>query len=186
MYLIITGSPNTDGLTAACGKAVYDGVTKAGGNAEILDISAKKLEPCRICGNGWGTCRNKATCVIDDCFADIQAKIKDAEGIFIVTPVYFEQPSERMKSFLDRLRRCECFREGGSWAKDKQISFVAAAGGSGNGTPACLAEFEMWCRHIKAVPQERLPITRYNREPMLKVIEDAGRRMVTGEYFPGW
>ena len=186
MYIIITGSPNKDGLTAACGKAAYAGITGAGSEAEIIDLFSPALKPCLICDNGWGTCRSQGKCVIDDCFAQIQAKIKDAAGIFVITPVYFGQPSERMKSFLDRLRRCESFREGGSWAKDKQISFVAAAGGSGNGTPTCLLELERWCGHIKATAQERIPITRYNREPMLQVIEDAGRRMVSGEYFPGW
>ena len=186
MYIIITGSPNKNGLTAACGQAVYRGVTGVGAKAEIIDLFAPKLAPCLICDDGWGTCRSAGKCVINDCFAEIQAKLKDAKGIFIVTPVYFGQPSECMKSFLDRLRRCECFREGGSWVGGKQISFIAAAGGSGNGTPTCLLELERWRGHVRATAQERLPITRYNREPMLKVIEDAGRRMVSGEYFPGW
>ena len=186
MYIIITGSPNKNGLTAACAEAVYSGITGAGAKAEIIDLFTPKVTPCLTCDNGWGVCRSTGKCVIDDCFAEIQAKMKNARGIFIITPVYFEQPSEYMKSFLDRLRRCESFRAGGSWVKDKQISFVAAAGGSGNGTPACLLELERWCRHVRATAQERLPITRYNREPMLKVIEDAGRRMVSGEYFPGW
>jgi phosphoribulokinase len=91
-----------------------------------------------------------------------------------------------MKYFCDRLRRCEAFREGGSWAEGKQISLIAAAGGSGNGTTTCLMELENWCRHIRAIPQERIGITRFNREEMLKVIEDAGMRMVNGEYFKGW
>jgi len=53
MFIIITASPNKDGLTAACGKAAIDGITGAGGQTEIYDISALKLEPCRICGKGW-------------------------------------------------------------------------------------------------------------------------------------
>jgi len=71
MYLIITASPNTDGLTAACGTAAFDGITNAGGTAELIDISADKLEPCRICDNGWGTCRVSAKCVIDDRLAEL-------------------------------------------------------------------------------------------------------------------
>ena len=186
MFIIITASPNKDGLTAACSEAAMAGITAAGGKTEVFDISALKLEPCRICGNGWGNCRGAGKCVIDDCLPEIQAKIKDAVGIFLITPVYFWQPSERMKYFCDRLRRCEAFRDGGSWAIDKQINLVAAAGGSGNGTAQCLTELEQWCRHIRATPQERIGITRYNRGEMLKVIKDAGRRMVSGEYFKGW
>jgi multimeric flavodoxin WrbA len=183
MYIVITASPNTDGLTAAAGKAAVDGIVGAGGKAELIDISAAKLEPCKVCGDGWGTCRNTAKCVIGDILPEIQAKIKDSEGVFIVTPVYFGQPAERMKYFIDRYRRCEAFREGGSWAAGKQFSLIAAAGGSGNGTAPCLVEMETWARTVQATPQERIGITRFNRDAVLKVIEDAGARMVKGEYF---
>lgn len=186
MYLIITASPNKDGLTAACGKAAYDGISSAGGSAELIDISKLKLQPCKICGTGWGKCRSTGECIIDDSLTDIQMKIRDCEGLFLVTPVYFWQPAERMKYFCDRYRRCEAFREGGSWAKDKQVNLVAAAGGSGNGTVTALAELEHWCRHIQAIPQERIGVTRFNRAAALSVIEDAGTRLVKGEFFKGF
>jgi multimeric flavodoxin WrbA len=183
MYLIITSSPNADGLTAACGKAAYDGVTGAGGAAELIDISAAKLEPCRVCGDGWGTCRDTAKCVINDILPDLQAKFRESEGVVLVTPVYFAQPGERMRFFADRFRRCEAFNQSGSAAKGKQIDLIAAAGGSGNGTATCLAEMEQWCRHVGATPQERIGVTRFNREPMLKAIQDAAARLVSGDYF---
>ncbi|MDR3270524.1 MAG: flavodoxin family protein [Peptococcaceae bacterium] len=186
MYIIITSSPNMHGLTAACGQAALNGMISAGGQGEIIDIAARQLEPCRICGNGWGTCRNMGSCVINDIFAEIQLKLRDAEGLFVITPVYWGLPSERQKYFGDRLRRCEAFREGGSWLKGKNINLVAAAGGSGNGTATCLVELETWCRHMQAVPGERIGITRFSREPVLKVIEDAGARLVRGEYFKGF
>ena len=183
MFLIITASPNTDGLTAACAEAALDGMIKAGGEAEIIDISAARLEPCRICGNGWGTCRKTAACVTNDVFGELQAKIRVADGIVLVTPVYFGQPSERMKYFLDRFRRCEAFNQHGSAAAGKEVDLIAAAGGSGNGTATCLAEMELWCRHIGATPQERIGITRFNRAAALEVIRDAGSRLVKGDYF---
>lgn len=186
MYIIITASPNTDGLTAACGKAAYTGIVEAGGAAEIIDISAAKLEPCRICGNGWGSCRNTARCVVDDGFADLQTKIRDAEGVLLITPVYWGQPSERMKYFLDRFRRCEAFNSAGSAAAGKQIDLIAAAGGSGNGTVSCLEEMEMWCRHVGAVPKERIGVNRFNRAAVLPVITDSAARFVKGNYFKGF
>lgn len=186
MYLIITSSPNPDGLTADCGKAAYKGIINAGGLAELADISAAKLEPCRICGNGWGTCRDYAKCVIDDVFADLQAKIRQCEGFLLITPVYFGQPSERMKYFLDRFRRCEAFNKQGSAAAGKQIDLVAAAGGSGNGTAPCLAEMEQWCRHVGATPKDRIGVTRFNYQVVLPVIENAAGRLVGGDYFKGF
>jgi len=187
MYIIITASPNTDGLTAACGKAAYDGIVSAGGDAEIVDISAAKLEPCRICANGWGSCREQSKCVIDDIMPEFQTKIRNAQGIILVTPVYFGQPGERMKYFLDRFRRCESFnKQNGSAAGKKQIDLIAAAGGSGNGTATCLAEMEIWCRHVGAIPKDRIAVTRFNRNQTLLVISDSAARMVKGNYFTGF
>jgi multimeric flavodoxin WrbA len=186
MYLIITASPNKDGLTASCGKAAMDGIRGAGGKGELFDISAGKLKPCLICDNGWGSCRSLAKCVIEDMFAEIQEKIRHAEGVILVTPVYWGQPSERMKYFLDRFRRCEAFNKNGSGAKGKQVDLIAAAGGSGNGTATCLAEMEMWCRHVGATPKDRIGITRFNREPMLSAITNMAARLVKQEYFKGF
>jgi len=183
MFIIITASPNPDGLTAACGKAAYDGILGAGGEAELIDISAARLQPCHICGDGWGECRRAAKCVTNDILADLQSKIRESEGLMLITPVYWGQPSERMKYFLDRFRRCEAFSPQGSAAIGKHTHLIAAAGGSGNGTVSCLAEMEMWCRHVGAIPQERIGINRFGREATLPVIADAGRRLVSGEYF---
>jgi hypothetical protein len=92
-----------------------------------------------------------------------------------------------MKYFMDRFRGCESFVSAGGAsggaASGKQIDLIAAAGGSGNGTATCLAEMEQWCRHVGAIPQERIGISRFNRETVLNVIRDAGSRLVKGEYF---
>ena len=181
MYLIITSSPNKDGLTAVCGQAAFDGITAAGGRAELIDISAAKLSPCLICGNGWGQCRNTSNCVTEDILSELQAKIRETEGVTLVTPVYFGQPSERMKYFLDRFRRCEAFNANGSAAAGKPFDLIAAAGGSGNGTATCLSEMEVWCRHVSAIPKDRIGVTRFNRTAMLEAIRDAGARLVKGE-----
>ena len=194
MYIIITASPNTDGLTAACGKAAHDGITSAGGEAEIIDVCAEKLKPCLLCGNsetvfgivdkGWGSCFGKAVCVVKDVMSELQVKIRAAEGLILASPVYFGQPSESMKYFMDRFRRLEVFNEkDGSAAKDKPVNIIAAAGGSGNGTIPCLTEMETWCRQVGAKPKDRIGITRYNRENMLHEITISAARLVKGEYF---
>jgi multimeric flavodoxin WrbA len=113
----------------------------------------------------------------------LQAKIRDAQGLVLVTPVYFGQPSEPMQYFMDRFRRLEVFNEKGSAAKDKQVDLIAAAGGSGNGNIPCLAEMETWCRQLNAKPKDRIGITRFNRENMLLEITQSAARMVTGDYF---
>jgi len=187
MYVIITASPNKDGLTAACRQAAFDGINNAGGTAELFDINgSEKLSPCLTCGNGWGDCLSSSKCVIDDKLATIQSMIRESDGVILITPVYWGQPSEHMKYFLDRFRRCEGFNKAGSAAKGKQIDLIAAAGGSGNGTATCLAEMEMWCRHVGAIPKDRIGVTKFNREPILKTINDMAARLVKGDYFKGF
>jgi len=179
MYLIITASPNIDGLTAACAKAYAAGLDKAGGKWEHYDLCERKISPCLVCGNGWGVCRETSKCAVDDIFTEIQIRTRSAKGIALITPVYWSQPSERMKYFLDRFRRCDSLLKETPATKDKQIDLIAAAGGSGNGTVQCLAEMEMWCRHVCAIPKDRIGITKFNREPMLAAITDAAVRIVS-------
>jgi multimeric flavodoxin WrbA len=101
----------------------------------------------------------------------LQGKIRGAEGVFLVTPVYFGQPSERMQYFLDRFRRMECFNKEGSAAKGKPFTLIAAAGGGGAGGDTCLDEMAMWCAHVSAVVSGRFNVTRANRGEMLEAIK---------------
>jgi multimeric flavodoxin WrbA len=179
MYSVITASPNADGLTAVCGRAALRGLEQAGKTGEITDLCTLKIQGCLVCGNGWGICRQEHRCVIDDGFSALQARMKEAEGVVLVTPVYWGQQSERVKYFCDRLRRCEALKGEGSALAGKKINLVAAAGGTGNGTVSCLTDMELWCRHVHAIPFERIGITRFNREPMLAVIERASRELAT-------
>lgn len=177
MYIILTASPNKDGLTAACGEAALRGIKAANQNGKVIDLSKEGIKSCQICGNGWGQCIKDHNCVINDGFNDLLSQLREADGVILITPVYWGQPSERMKYFLDRYRRCEAFLREKCGVYGKKINLVAAAGGSGNGTVTCLEEIEMWCRHVGAIPCERTGITRFNRELMLPVIEQAAARL---------
>ena len=65
----------------------------------MADTSINGCDSCYVCGN-------EKTCVIKDDFAQILAKLSDADAIFIITPVYAPIPSkltalfERMTSLL--------------------------------------------------------------------------------------
>ena len=174
MHYVISASPNADGLTAACAEAAARGIEGAGGSAARLDLCALKIKGCMVCGNGWGTCRESHACCIEDGLREMQIDLSECEGLFLVTPVYWGMPSERMKSFMDRFRRCEAIRGEEGALAGKRVNLVAAAGGSGNGTVTCLADMENWCRHLRAIPHHRLGVTRFNREGLLSAIEAAG------------
>ena len=171
MVLIFSASPNKNGLTDACCRAAITGIEKAGGQYEYIDLSAMKIRSCQICNDGWGPCRNEHYCVIDDGLSQLQQKMDQADSVMLITPVYWWQPCERMQFFLSRVRRCEAKKPDKGVVTEKKVNMVAAAGGSGNGLPQALLEMENWCRHMGAIPHERIGINRFNRESMLGVIE---------------
>ena len=171
MVIVISASPNGDGLTAACAGAALSGLRAAGREAAHIDLCAMKLRGCEVCGNGWGTCRSEGACCLADGFAELLGRIAGCDSLILVTPVYWGQPSERMKSFMDRFRRCEAIKGEGGALAGKRVSLIAAAGGSGNGTLTCLSEMEAWARHLRAIPDERLGVTRFNRAMLLPAIE---------------
>jgi multimeric flavodoxin WrbA len=171
--LVVWASPNTDGLTAAAKDSVMEGIASAGDKAEALHLNACDIQRCRTCGNGWGTCATTGKCVIQDDFGAVYDKLVAADGIVWVTPVYWHDLAECLKSYMDRLRRCET--RVNHFLKDRKCLLVACAGGSGNGTVQCLARFEDTLRHMQMAAVDRLPVTRFSREYMLPALSGAGQ-----------
>lgn len=181
--LVVTSSPNEDGLTARCGEAARQGVVDGHSRARVINLSSFRLDRCAVCGNGWGTCRTEHQCCLDDDFADLQGMFGEAEGYVLVTPVYFGEPSEAFKALADRLRRCEATKDAASPSvlAGKPAIAIAAAGGSGGGAVHCLAEMERWLRQLGASPIDHIPVTQRSREYQLETIHDALVAMCTQE-----
>ena len=179
--LIIQSSPNRDGLTAACAAAVAEGARAAGAEVEDVRLNDLAIERCDACGNGWGTCREQHHCQQKDDFQALHARVAGADAYALVTPVYYGQPSETVKAFLDRLRRCEATRGTESALAAKWALLVAAAGGSGNGTLTCLSTLEQFLRHVGARPFDLIGITRRNRHYTLEAIRSAGEALVNAQ-----
>ncbi len=176
--LIISASPNTDGLTAACANAAIEGVRAAGGTAVELRLNDLKLAACKACDHGWGTCQPDHQCQIIDDFQPAHKQAIAADALIIVTPVYWGDLSESAKSFMDRLRRCEATLKEESRLADKPVIAVAAAGGSGNGMITCLASMERWIEHVRARKWDLLPVNRWSRDYKLETIRAAAAAMV--------
>lgn len=65
---IVWSSANEDGLTASAKGAIAEGIRENGADVEEIYLNHLNLEHCRACGNGWGACRSKGVCVIEDDF----------------------------------------------------------------------------------------------------------------------
>ena len=168
---MIWASPNTDGLTAAAVEEVRKGMETVGASPELIHLNRKSMKHCLACGNGWGDCQAKGECVIRDDFAAIYEKMKAADGIVFVTPVYWHDLAENLKAFLDRLRRCETAHN--HFLAGKQCLIVACAGGTGLGAIECLHNLEQTLGHMRMPVVDRLPVIRFNRAYMLPALEQA-------------
>ena len=175
MYLIISASPNSDGLTAACAQAALAGVGEAGATARHLDLCQLTLERCRQCGNGWGRCLKEHVCVIEDDFHTLHNAVAEAEGLILITPVYWGEMAESAKSAFDRLRRCEATRGEESALAKKPIIAVAAAGGSGGGITSCLQSMERLIQHTRAQVQDLIGVTQRSRAYKVETIRAAAK-----------
>jgi multimeric flavodoxin WrbA len=179
--LVVISSPNSGGLTAACGEAARQGVVDGRSPARVINLNEYRLDRCEVCGDGWGPCFGQHTCRLEDDFASLQEMFRQAEGYVWVTPVYFGEPSESFSAFFDRLRRCEATKSGkvSSSLAGKPVICIAAAGGSGNGTLSCLMQMDRLARQLSAVSQDVIAVTQKTREYQLETIHDALVAMCT-------
>ena len=176
--LVVSSSPNRNGLTAACAVAAVEGVRQAGGQAEAVWLNDLQVGLCEACDNGWGTCLRDHECQVQDSFQALHAKVRQADAYVLVTPVYWGEISESAKAFADRLRRCEGTRSEDSGLFGKPVVAVAAAGGSGNGMITCLLSMERWIEHVRARKFDLIPVNRWSRDYKLVAIHEATRAMV--------
>ncbi len=188
--LIFSGSANPEGQTARAVKTICKGISEAGGFYETFFLPKLKLERCRQCDiNGWGDCRYKNRCVIEDDFQMLLEKIKSSDVLVFANPVYFGDLSESLRCFLDRYRRTLFSKITRPPAPGSPPSFMPSggppvvglcyAGGSGNGTISCLAGMEKILQNCGFDIVDMIPIRRQNMELKLPYLESVGRWLVT-------
>jgi len=176
-YLIISGSPKKNGLCHSVMNEVIKGATDGGAEVEIMKMDG--IERCRCCGDGWGTCLKEHRCDnIGDNFHITKEIVRNAGMLCIITPVYWGETAEGLKSFMDRLRRCE-FGQNGALS-GKQVLLVASPGGSGNGMLTCLEQMDRFCRHTGALIFDYICVTRWNSDYKKQTAYSAARAMAEG------
>lgn len=169
---VIWSSPNKDGLTASAKDQFIKGLRNAGADVEEIHLNRKKIEHCRACGDGWGTCNKNGTCVIQDDFAEIYKTLSESDGIVWVSAVYWSEMTECFKAFFDRLRRCDATKN--HLLAEKRCILMACAGGTGRGSQECLQQLERGLSHMGMRVYDRISIVRYNKDYILPMLETAG------------
>lgn len=175
-FLILTGNPKSDGLCHSVEDSIQKGAVDGGAEVEVLSV--EKLGRCRVCGEGWGICREGNACAFGkDGFDEAQKAVRGADLYCLVTPVYWSEMAEGLKCFLDRLRRCEF---GGGALAGKPVLLVASPGGTGNGMLNCLQQMQRFCQHTGAAVFDFVGVNRWNNDYKREAAYAAAKAMAEG------
>ena len=181
--IMISGSRNRDGRTAAAAKAFLKGVASAGGTFEEFYLPEMKIERCRQCGQaGWGACLEEGRCIIEDDFAALVEKMGRADAVVFATPVYFSDLSESIRAFLDRVRRITRHESAKTGIDGTVAIGIAVAGGGGGGAPACCVSFERALQPSGFNVVDLFPVRRQNLDAKKDILELAGKKLASGAY----
>jgi len=190
--LILSGTPKKDGLSHSLAAAAYEAAKSLNAGAEILQLTG--LSTCHMCGDGWGTCSKLHTCEFgnEDGFNEYREKVKWADGFVLITPVYWGEVSEGMKTFLDKLRRCEGSKNwdenerGSSFFVGKSSILVASAGGGGGGITSAFQQMERAVTHMGGTSYpydvygffDYIAVNRWNQEYKREALKTAVTSMI--------
>lgn len=97
--LLVNGSANAKGNTAAMLEAVSAVLQQEGIETELFQLGGGALRDCVACGG----CAGKGRCVFhDDPINRLIEAAEKADGFVFGTPVYYAHPSGRILTALDR------------------------------------------------------------------------------------
>ena len=98
--LLLNGSPKPNGNTNRALEEVAKTLQAEGIDTEILHVASKVTRGCIGCGG----CKGTGRCVFgdEDMVNEALAKMEQADGLIIGSPVYFASPNGTLISFLDR------------------------------------------------------------------------------------
>ena len=97
--LVLTGSPRKQGTTARLAEEFIRGAREAG--HEVLRMDAAQLKvggclACRACRSNGGACVQK-----DDMY-QVYPHLVEADGVVLVTPLYYYAMTGQLKTLMDR------------------------------------------------------------------------------------
>lgn len=97
--LLLNGSPKPAGNTAFALGQMAEVLQSAGIDTEIIQVGSALVPGC----TGCGACYKLGRCVREDLVNEVAAKLQDADGLVLGSPVYFASPNGALITFLDRL-----------------------------------------------------------------------------------
>jgi len=118
----VIGSPRRRGNTATLVDAALEELERGGCDCTRIVLAEKRVEFC----SGHVFCGERA-CPHDDDMAGILEQVYAADGLILATPIYYENVSGQMKTFMDR-NATRYYHE--EWLAPKVVGLIAVAGES--------------------------------------------------------
>jgi len=102
--LAINGSARQNGNTALLINHVFSALQAEGIETELVQLGGQAIRGCGVCN----TCiklRNRRCSISNDPVNDIIARMAEADGIILGSPVYFTDVTPELKALIDRSGR---------------------------------------------------------------------------------
>lgn len=97
--LIINGSPRKDGNTSIAVREMKSVFEAEGVEVDEMRIGTKAIRGCIACGS----CSKTGKCAFDDEVNEAAAKLEQADGLVLASPVYYASANATLVALLDRL-----------------------------------------------------------------------------------
>lgn len=120
--IALSGSPRQGGNTDQYLQMVLDECAAQGAETELIRVFDKNIKGCRGC---YG-CVQAKHCVWEDDFQGVFAKIMEADGILLGSPVYHSSVTPELKAVLDRTGFSGRWAVSEMKAKDSAYEFNAS------------------------------------------------------------
>jgi len=97
--LIINGSPRINGNSSILVKEIKGIFAKENIEVDEYQIGSKAVRGCMACGY----CYTHGECVFKDDVNDLAKRFESADGLIVISPVYYGSANGSVTSLLDRL-----------------------------------------------------------------------------------
>jgi multimeric flavodoxin WrbA len=130
----VIGSPRRRGNTATLVDAALEQLERGGCACTRIVLAERRIEFC----SGHVYCGERA-CPHDDDMPGVLEQVYAADGLLLATPIYYENVSGQMKTFMDR-NATRYYQE--EWLTPKVVGLIAvAAESSADDTLAAMRRF---------------------------------------------
>ena len=116
----VVGSPRRNGNTVALVDAALEELEARGCHCTKVLLDELRIESC----DGHANCGELDACPHDDDMAALLEQVYSADGLILASPVYYENVSGQMKTFIDR-NATRYFH--GEWLTPKIVGLIAVA-----------------------------------------------------------